>query len=143
MKKLFSQISKEILENPKKKINDVTLAVNAQESDFFNMFLGILNIAFNLCLDKKKEMVDHYKKNYEISDEDFKAFEEMQMKYNRDTYSEGVEFMKYDKKAMKSFEVKAFLSREVKISKFLSYFIENFNKNFSFNIQVLIFIKLF
>ena len=108
-----------------------------KEGDTFQILMGILQIGFNLCLDKKKEMVDHYKNNYEISEEDFKAFEDMQMKYNKDTYQEGVEFMKYDLVAMKNYGVKSFLGKEVKISKFLGFFIENYSKNFSFNIQVL------
>ena len=111
-------------------------SLTIKESDYFNLFLGILHISFNLCLDKKQEMVDHYKKNYEISDEDFNAFEDMQRKYNQDAYNEGVQFMKYDQKAIKQFGVKSFISKEVKICKFLSFFIENFQKNLSFNIKV-------
>lgn len=129
IKLIFEKISSEVIENSE---NALYLS---QESDNFNIFYGILQIAFNLCLDKKQEMVDHYKKNYEISDEDFHAFEQMQMKYNKDSYNEGVQHMTYDKKTIQEYEVKAFLSKDIKIIRFLSYFIENFQKNFSFQIQ--------
>ena len=133
LKILFEHINSEIIEKTK---NQNNLDMTIKELDYFNLFLGILHMTFNLCLDKKQEMVDHYKKNYEISDEDFKTFEDMQMKYNKDAYNEGVEYMKYDQKIMKQYGVKTFISKELKIIKFISYFIENFQKNFSIEIKV-------
>lgn len=136
IKQLFKYIRLEILEKSEKNTKDITHSLMINNLDYFNLFTGILHICFNLCLDKKQEMVDHYKRNYEISDEDFHSFEEMQMKYNNDAYKEGVEFMQYNQKIMKDFGVKTLISKDLKISKFLSYFIENYHKNFSFNIQV-------
>lgn len=137
IKKIFDYLNAQLVEtSAQKHTNNLNISLISYTNDSFNLFYGVLQIAFNFCLDKKHEMIEHYKRNYEISDEDFRSFEEMQMKYNNTAYQEGVQFMTYDQKTIKEFDVKTFLTRDLKIIKILSYFIENHQKNFSFSIQV-------
>lgn len=136
LKLLFEKTAEETIEKEKNKKSEISKSFMIKESDLFQMFLAIVHTSLNLCLDKKKEIVEHYKKNYEINDDDFKSFEELQMKYNSDAYKEQVEFLKYDQNAIKTYDIKNFLCREVKISKFVSNFIEKFQKSFSLNTQV-------
>lgn len=137
IKKIFDYLHAHLIESSSQKHpNTLKFSLISYTNDSFNLFYGALQIAFNFCFDKKHEMIEHYKRNYEISDEDFRSFEEMQMKYNNTAYQEGVQFMTYDQKTIKEFDVKSFLTRDLKIIKILSYFVENHQKNFSFSLQV-------
>lgn len=93
--------------------------------DYFNFYMRIINISLNFSMDKKKEMTEQYKKNYEINDEELKSWEDLQSKYNKDLYEEATENLTYHEDIIKKYNVHNFISKELKI---VNYIINLFEK---------------
>lgn len=110
--------------------------IKNNDVDGMQLFLGLINLSLNLVVDKKREMVEQYKKNYEINDEEVKSWENLQSQYNKDIYNEHMENLRYHEDEIRNYEVYKFVARDVKISNFIATLFENYGNSISLKTEV-------
>lgn len=120
-----------------------TQIIKNNDMDSIQLFLGLINLSLNLVVDKKQEMVEQYKKNYDITDEEVKSWENLQSQYNKDVYDDHMENLKYHQDAIKKYGVYKFVTRDVKISNFIANLFENYGTSISLKTEVISLIFLF